>query len=71
MRRTTTRTELLRTVSFTTNELIAIGAAITLYRKWLTCTPESAIEHRDMIALLDRFQKRLTIPSSYTQEAML
>jgi hypothetical protein len=46
----------------TANELIAIGAAITTYQKWLARTPEGAHEHQETIALLERFQKRLTMP---------
>jgi hypothetical protein len=48
----------------THNELVAVGAAITTYQKWLSSTPQSAAEHRDTIQLLDRFQRRLThLPS--------
>jgi len=68
MERTPLRTEPLRRVFFTANELIAIGAAVTMYRKWLARTPESALEQRETITLLDRFQQRLIQPGSYQQE---
>jgi hypothetical protein len=45
--RTTRRTEPLMPIVATRDELIAIGAAITTYRKWLARTPESAVEHRE------------------------
>lgn len=60
MQRTHTRTEPLMPIIATTNELIAVGAAITTYQKWLASTPQSEYVHRDTIKLLDRFQKRLT-----------
>ena len=61
MQRTTTnRTETLRPIVATTNELIAIGAAIQHYTAWIARTPARAAEHRETIKLLDRFQKRLT-----------
>jgi hypothetical protein len=72
MQRTpTARTELHTTIIATSNELIAVGAAITTYQKWLNSTPESAAENHDTIKLLDRFQKRLTQlpPSLLWQEA--
>jgi hypothetical protein len=68
MQRTLRHPELLRRVFFTAHELIAIGAAITAYRKWLACSPESTAEHQDTIKLLDRFQQRLILPASYKQE---
>jgi len=68
MQRTPLHPEPLLSIMFTTNELIAIGTAITAYRKWLTRTPESAVEYQDTIKLLDRFQRRLTLPASYEQE---
>jgi hypothetical protein len=68
MERTPLRTEPLRRVFFTANELIAVGAAITMYRKWLARTPENATEQRETITLLDRFQLRLMQLSSYQLE---
>jgi hypothetical protein len=63
-RTTPQRTELHTTIIATSNELIAVCAAITTYQKWLNSTPESAAEHQDIIKLLDRFQRRLTqLPS--------
>jgi hypothetical protein len=61
-------TEPLQPIVFTTSELIAIGAAITTYRKWLTHSPESASEQSETITLLDRFLQRLMQPGSYIQE---
>jgi hypothetical protein len=62
-RTTPRRPELHTTIIATSNELIAVGAAITTYQKWLNSTPQSAAEH-DIIKLLDRFQRRLTqLPS--------
>jgi hypothetical protein len=64
------RTELLWPVFFTANEVIAVGAAITTYQKWLARSPESAHEHRETIQLLDHFQHRLTqLPNLPAQEA--
>jgi hypothetical protein len=59
-KRTTPRTEPLMPIVATHNELVAIGAAITAYTRLLTHTPQSTAENRDTIALLDRFQRRLT-----------
>lgn len=55
------RTELLMPIVATPNEIIAMSAAITSYQKWLASTPQSAAQHRETIALLDRFQRRLTL----------
>jgi hypothetical protein len=66
MRRTPT--EALTPIIATRDELIAIGAAITTYRKWLARTPESALEHSETITLLDRLQHRLMQPGSYRRE---
>jgi hypothetical protein len=71
MQRTPLRTEPLRPIVFTINELVAVSTAITAYRKWLACTAESAAEHQDTIKLLDRFQQRLILPTSYKQEVRL
>jgi hypothetical protein len=71
MERTPLRTEPFRRVFFTVNELIAVGAAITTYRKWLARTPESATEQSEIITLLDRFQQRLIQPGSHQQEVRL
>jgi hypothetical protein len=60
MQRTTTRTEPHTTIIVTANELVAVSAAITAYTRLLTHTSQSVAENRDTIALLDRFQKRLT-----------
>jgi hypothetical protein len=68
MERTPLRSEPLQRIFFTASELIAIGAAITMYRKWLARTPESAVEHSETITLLDRFQRRLIQPGSYRRE---
>jgi hypothetical protein len=59
--------EALTPIVVTRDEIIAIGAAITMYRKWLVRTPESALEQRETITLLERFQQRLTQPGSYQQ----
>jgi hypothetical protein len=61
-------TEPLIPIVVTRDELIAIGAAITMYRRWLARTPESAVEHSETITLLDRLQHRLIQPGSYRQE---
>lgn len=68
MQPTPLRTEQLQPIVFTTSELIAVGAAITAYRKWLTHSPESASEQSETIALLDRLLQRLLQPGSYRQE---
>lgn len=60
MQRTPPRTEPLMPLQVTANELVAVGAAITSYTTWLASTPQSAASHRDTIALLDQFQRRLT-----------
>lgn len=57
-----TRPELLMPLQATANELVAVSSAITTYQQWLASTPESAAQNQDTIALLDRFQKRLTMP---------
>lgn len=59
-KRTTTRTEPHTTIIATSNELVAMNAAITHYRKWISSTPQSEYVHRETIALLDQFQRRLT-----------
>jgi hypothetical protein len=68
MERTPLRSEPLQRIFFTTSELIAIGATITTYRKWLARTPESAVEQSETITLLDRLQHRLIQPGSYRQK---
>lgn len=69
MQRTTTRTEPLMPILVTQNELVAIGGAITHYQIYLERTPEKRKAFQDVISLLESFQKRLTMPASYTQEA--
>jgi hypothetical protein len=71
-RTTPRRPELHTTIIATSNELVAVGAAITTYQKWLASTPQSAAENHDIIKLLDRFQRRLTQlpPAAAPQEGL-
>jgi hypothetical protein len=66
MRRTPA--EALTPIIATRDEIIAISVAVTMYRKWLARTPESAIEQSETITLLERFQQRLIQPGSYQQK---